>query len=232
LYNIDLLFYIIDIQDTRRIEISLELFKNIVETLKEYDEYPPIVVCLNKFDPDISDSEEIIENIMEVTKTVEAYSDKFFVRLFKTSVFVHWTLISAYSYGLSQLSPNREIFKNQLMILAKKTNAGALLLLNENGIILSNYSEDEVSGKVFEISAPHFQTLYKTFKEFKILKKDFIVSSGITDESKKLIFKRIKVDKYDLYLLFLIEKYLSIEKIEDSLPDFSKNLTELIKTYI
>jgi small GTP-binding protein len=232
LYNIDLLFYIIDIQDTRRIEMSLELFKNIVETLKDYDEYPPIVVCLNKFDPDISDSEEIIENIMEVTKTVEVFSDKFFVRLFKTSVFVHWTLISAYSYGLSQLSPNREIFKNQLMNLAKKTNAGALLLLNENGIILSNYSEDEVSGKVFEISAPHFQTLYKTFKEFKILKKDFIVSSGITDESKKLIFKRIKVDKYDLYLLFLIEKYISIEKIEDSLPDFSKNLTELIKTYI
>jgi hypothetical protein len=229
---VDLLFYIIDIQDTKRIKLSLELFRDIVETMKDYDEYPPIVVCLNKFDPDISDSEEIIDNINDVTKAVESYSDKFFVRLFKTSVFVHWTLITAYSYGLSQLSPNREIFKNQLMNLAKKTNAGALLLLNENGIILSNYSEDEISGKVFEISAPHFQTLYKTFKEFKILKKDFIVSSGITDESKKLIFKKINVGKYDLYLLFLIAKYIDMEKIEDSLPEFSKNLTELIKTYI
>ena len=35
LYNVDLLFYIIDIQDTKRIEVSLDLFKQIVETLKE-----------------------------------------------------------------------------------------------------------------------------------------------------------------------------------------------------
>ena len=106
------------------------------------------------------------------------------------------------------------------------------MLLNENGIILSNYSKDEVSERVFEISAPHFQELYKTFKEFKILQQDFLISSGIADDSKKVIFKKIQVEKYNLYLLMFIEKSLQIEKIEKNLPEFSKNLIDLIHTYI
>ena len=143
-------------------------------------------------------------------------------------------MITAYSFGLSQLSPNRELFENQLRNLAGRINAGALLLINDNGIILSNFSKisDKVSDKVFEISAPHFQTLYKTFKEFKLLKKDFIVSTGIADDSKKIIFKKINVGKYNLYLLFFIESDFGMEKIETYLPDFSLNLTELMKTYL
>ena len=85
---------------------------------------------------------------------------------------------------------------------------------------------------MFEISAPHFQNLYKTFKEFKLLKKDFLVSSGIADESKKVVFKRIQVEKYNLYILLFIDKSLEIQKIEKNLPDFSRNLIDLIHTYI
>ncbi len=232
LYNVDLLFYMIDVQDTDRIYECLELFKNIIESLKELDENPPIVICLNKFDPDLKHSEEINQNITFISNQIRKHSDKFFVKIFQTSIFDYWSLITAYSYGLSQLSPNREFFKKQLKDFADKTEAEAILLLNENGIILSNYSKDEISKKVFEISAPHFQTLYKTFKEFKLLKKDFIVSSGISTDSKNIIFKKIKVDKYDLYLLLFMEEFLGIEKIEIFLPDFTKNLIELISTYI
>ncbi|MFX1408263.1 MAG: ADP-ribosylation factor-like protein [Promethearchaeota archaeon] len=233
LYNIDLLFYVIDIQDSKeRIDQSLELFIRIIKSLIELDEFPPIVVCFNKYDPDLKYSEEINKNISYATNEIKKNSDKFFVKIFRTSIFDYWSLISAYSYGLSQLSPNREFFKKQLKFFAEKTNADALLLLNENGIILSNYSKNEISRKVFEISAPHFQTLYKTFKEFKLLKEDFIVSSGITTETKNVIFKKIKVDKYNLYLLFFIEEYFNIKTIDKYLPDFSKTLVDLIETYI
>jgi len=115
---------------------------------------------------------------------------------------------------------------------AKKINSDAILLLNENGIILSNFSRTGISEKVFEISAPHFQTLYKTFKEFKLLKQDFLISSGITNQSKKIIFKKIPVEKYNLYLLLFMEKDLNLEKIDKNLPKFSKNLKDLIHTYI
>ena len=233
LYNVDLLFYVIDIQDSKeRLDESLNLFMRIIKSLRELDEFPPIIVCLNKFDPDLKNSEEILEKVEYATNGINQNSDKFFVKIFRTSIFDYWSLISAYSFGLSQLSPNRDFFKKQLEFFADKTNADALLLLNENGIILSNYSKDEVSRRVFEISAPHFQTLYKTFKEFKLLKEDFIVSSDITSESKNIIFKKIKVGKFNLYLLLFIEKFIGMERIDECLPDFSKTLIELISSYI
>ncbi len=234
LYNVDLLFYFIDIQDTKRIKEAIDLFKKILNSLKELDEFPPIVICVNKFDPDLKKSKEIRKNLKIVEEEIIKCSTDFFFKIFHTSVFDHWSLISAYSYGLSQLSPNRELFENQLKFLANKTKSDALLLLNDNGIILSNFSNEKskISEKVFEISAPHFQTLYKTFKEFKLLKQDFIVSSGITDEERKIIFKKIDIDKHNLYLLLFMEKFEGIEKIEKQLPKFTKNVKELIQTYI
>ena len=232
LYNVDLIFFFVDIQDVERIEEALELFKNITNSLIDLDEFPPIVVCLNKFDPDLKGSKEIFKNLEIIADEIEKNSGRFIIKIFQTSIFNHWSLITAYSFGLSQLSPNRELFRNQLKKFAKKTNSDAILLLNENGIILSNYSKDEVSERVFEISAPHFQELYKTFKEFKILQQDFLISSGIADDSKKIIFKKIQVEKYNLYLLMFIEKSLQIKKIEKNLPEFSKNLIDLIHTYI
>ncbi len=232
LYNVDLIFFFIDIQDIERIEEALNLFRRVSTILVELDEFPPIVICLNKFDPDLKGSKEIFKNLEIIADEIEKRSDRFLTKIFQTSIFDHWSLITAYSYGLSQLSPNRELFRNQLKQFAKKTNSDAILLLNENGIILSNFSTSKISDRVFEISAPHFQTLYKTFKEFKVLKHDFLISSGIADESKKVIFKKIKVEKYNLYLLMFIEKSLEIQKIEKNLPDFSKNLAELIHTYI
>ncbi len=169
LYNIDLMFYFIDIQDVERIEEALNLFRTILKTIIELDEFPPIVVCLNKFDPDLKGSKEIFKHLEIIADAIQDNSDKFFIKIFQTSIFDHWSLITAYSFGLGQLSPNRELFRNQLKKFAKKTNSDAVLLLNENGIILSNFSKTDVSEKVFEISAPHFQTLYKTFKEFKLL---------------------------------------------------------------
>jgi len=232
LYNVDLLFYFIDIQDSERILEAIELFGTVIKSLIELEEFPPIVVCLSKFDPDIKNAKDIKKNIKIVNENIKELSDRFFVKIFQTSIFDHWSLISAYSYGLSQLSPNRELFENQLKHYAKKISSDAILLLNENGIILSNFSKPGISEKVFEISAPHFQTLYKTFKEFKLLKQDFLISSGISSESKKIIFKKIPVEKYNLYLLLFMEKELNIDKIDKNLPKLSKNLNDLIQTYI
>ncbi|MHA1460300.1 MAG: ADP-ribosylation factor-like protein [Promethearchaeota archaeon] len=234
LYNVDLLFYFIDVQDFSRINESVDLFSKVIDSLIELEEFPPIVVCLNKCDPDVKKSKDVRANINKIIEKINEISERFFIKIFETSIFDGFSLVSAYSYGLSQLSPNRELFENQLKHFAKKINSDAILLLNENGIILSNYSGIGISEKVFEISAPHFQILYKTFKEFKLLKptRDFLISSGITDESKKIIFKRIVVEKYNLYLLMFMEKDLNLDKIEKHLPKFSKNLNELIQTYI
>jgi len=232
LYNIDVLFYFIDIQDEVRIKESLDLFFRIIESLKSLDESPPIVICLNKFDPDLQESKKLNKLLKNIVQDIEKGTEGFYIKVFETSIFNHWSLISAYSHGLSQLSPNKEIFKNQLKSFAKSIESDAILLLSENGIILSTYSNSEISEKLFAVSAPHFQTLYKTFKEFKLLKKDFLISSGTMDDSKVIVFKKITVGKFNLYLLLYLKKKYEISNIESKLPDFSENIRTLMLTYI
>lgn len=231
LYDVDLLFFIVDAQDAERSDEGLEYFHKLIESLQSLDEFPPVVLCLHKIDPDIKHDENVRGNLDKFIKGIQQYTSKYFIKIFETSIFDHWSLISAFSYGLSHLSPNREIFNKQLEWFAKKTDSEAILLLNERAIILSNYAKDEMSGRVFEISAPHFQTLYKTFKEFKILKKDFLVSSGIS-QTKKILFKKIKVGKYSLYLLLFLNKELDIEKLDEMLEEFIGRIEGLIQTYI
>ena len=232
LYNIDVLFYFIDIQDEVRIKESLDLFFRIIESLKSLDESPPIVICLNKFDSDLQESKKLNKLLKNIVQDIEKGTEGFYIKVFETSIFNHWSLISAYSHGLSQLSPNKEIFKNQLKSFAKSIESDAILLLSENGIILSTYSNSEISEKLFAVSAPHFQTLYKTFKEFKLLKKDFLISSGTMDDSKVIVFKKITVGKFNLYLLLYLKKKYEISNIESKLPDFSENIRTLMLTYI
>ena len=232
LYNIDVLFYFIDVQDEERIKESLDLFFRIIESLKNLDESPPIVICINKFDPDLQESKKINKLLKKIVQDIEKGTEGFYIKVFETSIFNHWSLISAYSHGLSQLSPNKEIFKNQLKCFAKSIESDAILLLSENGIILSTYSNSEISEKLFAVSAPHFQTLYKTFKEFKLLKKDFLISSGTMDDSKVIVFKKITVGKFNLYLLLYLKKKYEISNIESKLPDFSENIRILMQTYI
>ncbi len=126
LYNIDLLFYFIDIQDENRIEEALLLYKTLIQKLKELNEFPSIVVVLNKFDPDLKESIPTRKRAEYIKKEIKNYSDTFFVKVFETSIFDQWSLISAYSFGLSHLSPNRTLFKNQLKQLAEETNSSAL----------------------------------------------------------------------------------------------------------
>ena len=232
LYNVDVLYYFIDIQDEKRIRESLNLYFKIIDLMKKLDEAPPIVFCLNKFDPDLKESKNIKKSIKKIIDDVEKGTKGFFIKIFETSIFNHWSLISAYSYGLAQLSPNKELFKNQLKSFAKSIDSDAVLLLSENGIILSTYSDSEISEKLFAVSAPHFQTLYKTFSEFKLLKSDFLISSGTMDDSKSIVFKKITVDKFNLYLLLFLKKNYEVNDIEVKLPDFSENIKELIQTYI
>jgi small GTP-binding protein len=44
LYDVDLIFYFLDIQDSERIDEAMELYKKVIHSLKEIGEYPPIVV--------------------------------------------------------------------------------------------------------------------------------------------------------------------------------------------
>jgi len=61
--QIDLLIYVIDVQDTERYTESFEYFEEVLEILNILEESPFVMIYIHKYDPDIKGDQEILLNI-------------------------------------------------------------------------------------------------------------------------------------------------------------------------
>ncbi|HME51887.1 MAG TPA: ADP-ribosylation factor-like protein [Candidatus Lokiarchaeia archaeon] len=230
LFDCDLIFYLIDVRDQKRFKESIDYYTQILHVLSKFEQNPPVIVCLHKSEvsSDADAANTLKENIEEIRQSVEAISEEFIVKFFETSIFEPYSLITAFSYGLAALSPNRDIFRHQLEKLAKLTGAQSIILINEKGLIMSDYSADDATGKIFELSAPHFTSLYNNFEQF------------VSGENKKAVymlgdtyisFHVMEFELFNIYVLSFLNDQESIDKIEENLPEFKDNIQQLLNTY-
>jgi small GTP-binding protein len=76
-YGIDLIIYVIDIQDPQRYEESIEYFEKILNAIIKLEENPHILIFIHKFDPDMRDNDEIILNIELIKNLIkDLFKDK------------------------------------------------------------------------------------------------------------------------------------------------------------
>ncbi|MBD3194191.1 MAG: hypothetical protein GF317_03995 [Candidatus Lokiarchaeota archaeon] len=61
--QIDLLMYVIDVQDSERFDDTFEYFDKIIEIIDTLEEHPHILIFIHKFDPDIADDPKILLNV-------------------------------------------------------------------------------------------------------------------------------------------------------------------------
>lgn len=61
--KVDLVIYVIDLQDSDNYEKSINYFKQILEVFNKLEENPYILIFIHKFDPDVKDDPEIILNV-------------------------------------------------------------------------------------------------------------------------------------------------------------------------
>jgi len=229
LYDTNLLFYFIDVRDHKSKE-SLEYFGKLTEIMRAFNQFPPIIINFHKMDPDISDSLELKEKIEKLRQKFSELSKGFTTLFYNTSIFDSYSLNKSFSEGISALSPNREIFAAQLQWFSSKLNAQAMLLLNENSLILSDYSTDKKTEIVSEITAPHFQNLFRTFTDFKLITRDQAIWQM---EDSMILFNHFNIDENSLFLLTLAKNEENlIKKFEKNFPKFIERITLLIQTYL
>ncbi len=230
LYDTNLLFYFIDIRDDDRFEESFKYFKNLIEIMRAFNQFPPVIINFHKMDPDIADTLELKEKLEGLKKKFSELSKGFTTFFFNTSIFEAYSLNKSFSEGISALSPNREIFAAQLKWFATKLNAQAMLLLNENSLILSDFATDKKNEIVSEISAPHFQNLFRTFTDFKLITKNQALWQM---EDSMILFNNFNIDGNSLYLLTLAKNEENItKKFEKNFPKFKERIKLLIQTYL
>jgi len=240
LYEADLLFYFIDIRNKIRFEESIEYLLDLKEVLKQFNQNTPIIYILSKGDSDIIKTGEIMENIETVKNRLAEISPEEPPEMYVTSIFQIFTILRAFSSGISKLSPNRNLINHNLKNFSLKTNAYLTLLLSVDGLVLADFyspkarkltkiAESEELVNVFEVTAPQFAMLFKIFSKFKALKQEeaiFKVADSV------ILFKKIQVAENDMFILFLIDHEKRKEKINAKLVDFLDQTRDLLLRYI
>jgi small GTP-binding protein len=246
LYETDLLFYFIDIKNKRRFEESFEYFQKIKMALKEFKMDTPIIFILSKGDNDILNSPEIKENIQFLkSKLIELLPSKK-PEIYVTSIFSIFSILQAFSSGISKLSPNRKLINLILDKFSKRAGISLSLLLNNEGLVLADFfssdavklselqlteeaSSEEKLRNIFEVTAPQFTMLYKIFSEFRALKQEEAIFK-IADSV--ILFKKLRIANYNFYVLFLMDEEIKKERINELMPDFMYRAGDLLLRYI
>ena len=240
LFEADLLFYFIDIRDKNRFEESIEYLKKMKIALADLEQNTPIVYILSKGDSDILESEEIKANIKNITSELIKLTPEGTPEIFITSLFQIFSILRAFSSGIAKLSPNRDLVEHNLGEFSLATNASLILLLSSDGLVLAEsfnskalqiteMQNSEELLNVFEVVAPQFTMLFKIFSNFKATEKDeatFTVSDSI------ILFKKILVLNYDMYILFLLDDESKKESINQYVKEFLNRTQDLLIRYI
>ncbi|MFX1337026.1 MAG: ADP-ribosylation factor-like protein [Promethearchaeota archaeon] len=246
LYETDLLFYFIDIKNKARFDESIEYFQQIKIALKEFKMDTPIIFILSKGDKDIINNQEIKENIQFIkSKLIELIPNKK-PEIFITSIFSIFSILQAFSSGISKLSPNRKLINLILKKFSNRAGISLSLLLNNEGLVLADFlsgelfriseiqlagegSDEEKIRNIFEITAPQFTLLFKIFSEFRALKQDeaiFKIADSI------ILFKKIRIGNYNFFVLFLMDEEIKKKRINELMPDFMYRTSDLLLRYI
>lgn len=240
LFEADLLFYFIDIRDKDRFEESIDYLKKMTNALTQLEQNTPIIYVLSKGDSDIIESKEIKSNIKTVTSKLAKLSPDKTPEIYITSLFQIFSILRAFSSGIAKLSPNRNLVEHNLREFSSTTGASLILLLSSDGLVLAESftpealqitemqkSEDLLN--VFEVVAPQFTMLFKIFSNFKATEKDeatFKVSDSV------ILFKKLRVLNYAMYVLFLLDEENKKEKINQNLQEFLNRTQDLLIRYI
>ncbi|MHA1297671.1 MAG: ADP-ribosylation factor-like protein, partial [Promethearchaeota archaeon] len=75
--EVDLVLYVIDTQDSNRFAESANYYRQVLKTLKELNEFPPIVIVLSKSDQDFRSTQEWQNNVLTIKNKFNQVTSEF-----------------------------------------------------------------------------------------------------------------------------------------------------------
>ena len=224
----DLLVYIIDIQDTQRIETSLTYLDAILQNFKINKMNVPLIIAFHKFDPEFSRNEGMIEEIESLREHLLKKYPSFKILFQQTSIYDIISIIQLISYGLSVFD---EKFFDLSELLEKyliQFESESLILFDKNGIILSEYYKDNIEPEIYV-------ELIESIKEHLFLLKrmqeeSYETNYALSSIGDELIsyLHRIVLENESLFVSVVIQEKLK-EPLLEKFSDFMSELIEILK---
>ena len=249
LFETDILYFFIDVVTPRLDETKDYLHQIVVK----YDESNgvakiPIIFVLSKADEDIIGLPHIQHSIHNIQKEIQLIMQQYDhpFQFFMTSIFKSSTIISAISYGIRQLSPNRDLIESIIRNLLKTQDLNTGFILNVDGIPLSissntdlnlnkpkNYSQP-LENYVFEIIATHFTHILNGFEKewnlFRVVENDLVLIRKFTINSEE--FFLLLYTNQEKYLKQSLNLNYFIDKFNGPIEKLFKKITPLLQYYL
>ncbi|MHA1764856.1 MAG: Rab family GTPase [Promethearchaeota archaeon] len=236
LFESDVIYYFIDVMNPR-IEESTEFLSKVMEKILEYESTIPIIFIITKVDEDVAGNIEIKDAIGEIKESHLKIIGDHPYKFFTTSIFSIYSVLNAFSYGLRNLSPNREMIEHLLWGFLARNEFITGLLVNENGLVLASQqvnvkNPDDILNRkqIFEIAAPQFAIISKQFKDFNKNPSD--TTKYQFSEKELVILKRFNVEDFTFFYIFYTKKPESVKNLEKNFPEFLNRIKNLLLLYI
>jgi len=89
--QLDLLIYVIDVQDQERFDESLDYFEKIIDSIILLEENPYILIFIHKYDPDLKNDPKILLNVEllkdSLNKLLKSKKNDFHIEIYLTSIY-------------------------------------------------------------------------------------------------------------------------------------------------
>jgi small GTP-binding protein len=237
--SLNAIFFVVDMQDTRRDEEAFSYLKSILDVLTEFNESPAIIVCWHKCDKDIEAKPETIDRLQKLEAQLAQVLGTRKARTFKTSIFDKWTLIKAFSQGLIAVSPKTMIIESQLRDFARKTFSSAVMVLDSNHLLLGSHTTSPALQEVCEAIVPHFATASERVAQYDITLNNLVLSlkpgkyyaDMIQGKEMTILFIPLKVGEFTFSLLSLTKNPKTLKLLLKNSEALSSNMQDIIRSF-
>lgn len=226
--NTDLLVYIIDIQDTKRLETSLAYLDMILQNFMKYKMDIPLIVSFHKYDPELRENEGIIRQVEDLQEIILQKYPSVKILFQQTSIFDIISIVQLISYGLSIFDDKFFDLSELLETYLKEFNCSSLIVFDKNGIIISEYYSELVEPEIYI-------ELIESIKDHLFLLKRMLEESYETDYNFSNVGKnllsylhRIEIADNSLFISVIIKEALKDEFLE-KFTDFLKEIKAILR---
>ena len=232
--NTDLLCYVIDVTDysPQRISESVEYFKQILNVFDYFKFTPKIILLLHKIDPDIQFQDDVKKNCGTIYSAIRSMekvkSKKIDIEFFQTSIYNKWTLLKAFSHGVTSLTTKTRTLSKIFEDFAVKNECKAITLKDDNLLTISEYYTENIYEKIVEKFALSLIFAYKDLKRSTL--KDFSKMMLEMDEDY-MVIQRMNLLDVDFYIIAISESKDIQKLIKKTLINFISEIESVISNF-
>ena len=224
----EIAIYVIDIQNPDRFSEALSYLSDVVKQFKKLKIEPPIYVWFHKVDPDIykHPDAQLVKAATNLKNKIEKEIKYKKINYFNTTIFDLSTIINAMSKIFQTLFTKAEFVDQAAEEFAKKFNAEAVELVDDNSLIIGSYYKNSEVENILKESTPYFLTLNDRLDTAQVKDENPEDVMLVRRLGKNFLFKRFVIENSPPYYLLMIKDDPTFSKEE--LDVFINLLNEIL----